>query len=102
MILPNNYSLQLMSVIDISKAKYAQLNQIRNKNIALKSDLDLENVGSGKRMLQLTLTDGLQEVKAIEYKIIPSLNVNLTPGMKIRIIGPVTVRRGRIMLEVTY
>lgn len=55
--------------------------------------------GSGKRVLQLTLTDGVQYVEAMEYKPIQSLNINLTPGVKIRLSGPVTIRRGRLMLQ---
>lgn len=55
--------------------------------------------GSGKRVLQLTLTDGVQYVEAMEYKPIDVLNINLTPGIKIRLSGPITIRRGRLMLE---
>lgn len=50
-------------------------------------------------MLQLTLTDGVQEVEAMEYTPVSALNINLSPGIKIRLTGPVTARRGRIMLE---
>ncbi|XP_014601612.1 PREDICTED: recQ-mediated genome instability protein 1-like isoform X2 [Polistes canadensis] len=52
-----------------------------------------------KRMLQLHLTDGLQDVIGIEYKTITSLQDTLIPGYKIMIIGPVICRRGVILLE---
>lgn len=95
-----NYCLQVMCVVDISKPKHWQLSKIRNAN-ALTNTLDNDkDLTSSKRMLQLTVTDGVQEVDAIEYELVPSLNLNLTPGIKVRLIGPITVRRGKIMLEV--
>lgn len=94
-----NYCLQVMCVVDISKPKHWQLSKIRNAN-ALTSALDNDkDLTSSKRMLQLTLTDGVQEVDAIEYELIPLLKLSMTPGIKIRLTGPVTVRRGKIMLE---
>lgn len=98
--LTGSYSLQIMQIIDISKPKMWQLQKIRN-NHALTRNLESDNqeVGSGKRVLLLTLTDGVQEIEAMEYKPIKSLNINSKPGMKLRITGPISVRRGRLMLE---
>lgn len=97
--LTGTYSLQLMYVIDIAKPKYWQMQKIRNSTALLKNDLEQENVISTHRALQLVLTDGIQEIKAIEYKYITCLNKKLVPGMKMLIIGPLTVRRGQILLE---
>jgi hypothetical protein len=38
------------------------------------------------RMLQLTLCDGVQSMKGIEYRPIMSLNEQLLPGCKVRVI----------------
>ncbi|CAG9836954.1 unnamed protein product [Diabrotica balteata] len=94
-ILQGKYALQLMQVVDISKPKYFQLQRIRN---GVPKNLEQESENS-KRVLQLTLTDGVQEVIAVEYKPVECLNLNLSPGIKIRLIGPIQVRRGRLMLE---
>lgn len=93
-ILNGDYSLQVMKVIDISKPKLWQLQRIRN--VSKNAEPEIE---SSKRVLQLTLTDGVQEVEAMEYKPVSCLNLNLSPGIKIRLMGPITVRRGRLMLE---
>ncbi|XP_050303445.1 recQ-mediated genome instability protein 1-like isoform X2 [Anthonomus grandis grandis] len=50
-------------------------------------------------VLQLTLSDGVQEVEAMEFKPIPCISINLTPGTKLKLMGPIMVRKGRIMLE---
>ncbi|CAG9861470.1 unnamed protein product [Phyllotreta striolata] len=94
-ILSNSYILQLMQVVDISKPKYWQLQRIRN---GVPENLD-QDVESSKRMLQLTLTDGVQEIEAMEYKPIKCLSINLSPGVKIKLIGPIQIRRGMVMLE---
>lgn len=94
-VLNGDYSLQMMKVVDISKPKLWQLQRIRN-NASKNTEPEIE---SSKRVLQLTLTDGVQEVEAMEYKPVSCLNLNLSPGIKIRLMGPITVRRGRLMLE---
>lgn len=99
LIFNGNYCLQLMYVLDIAKPKHWQLSKIRNANILTNSIENDKDVTDSKRMLQVTLTDGVQEVDAIEYQPIPTLNLNLTPGIKMRLVGPITVRRGKIMLE---
>ncbi|KAL1490908.1 hypothetical protein ABEB36_011583 [Hypothenemus hampei] len=89
------YYLQLMQICDISKPKLWQLQKIRN-NAAKNSEPETE---FGKRVLQLTLTDGIQTVMAMEFRPISCLNINLPPGTKIKIIGPLMIRNGRLMLE---
>ncbi|XP_023022121.2 uncharacterized protein [Leptinotarsa decemlineata] len=93
--LTGNYSLQLMYVVDISKPKYWQIQRIRNgipKNVEQEAE-------SSKRVLLLTLTDGVQQVEAMELTPIQCLNLNLPPGIKIKLMGPIDVRRGRLILE---
>lgn len=94
-LLQGNFCLQMLCVADISKPKYYQLQKIRNTTaMALEEDSS-----DTKRMLQITLTDSVNEINALEYTPIPALKVSLIPGTKIRVIGPVMVRRGKLMLE---
>lgn len=53
----------------------------------------------GKRMLLLHLTDGTQSVQATEYALIPLLNLDILPGSKILIKGPVECRKGVFLLR---
>ncbi|XP_076260178.1 uncharacterized protein LOC143196400 isoform X2 [Rhynchophorus ferrugineus] len=95
--LNGNYYLQVVQVIDISKPKLWQIHRIRNKT---GKNAEPDN-DYGKRVLQLTLTDGVGNIEAMEFKPIQCLNINLPPGIKIKIRGPVMVRNGRLMLEDT-
>lgn len=66
---------------DISTSKYKQLNKIRNINVEnIKATKENEKneifQPKGKRMYQLYLSDGLQEIQAIEYKSIDLFNVS--------------------------
>ena len=47
----------------------------------------------------LTITDGVQTVEAMECQPINCLPDMIKPGMKILVSGPVTVRRGILMLQ---
>nr|CAI5847947.1 unnamed protein product [Callosobruchus analis] len=94
-ILNGTFSLQLMYVMDVSKPKHWQLQRIRN---GIQKNLDQEAENS-KRMLLLCLTDGVQEVFASEYHPIPCFNINMCPGLKIKLKGPIDVRHGRLMLK---
>lgn len=64
---------------DIATSKYKQLEEIRNTRISEMEPSEAENLEKWeppkKRMIQLRLTDGLQDVIAIEYNYIPRLNV---------------------------
>lgn len=64
---------------DIATSKYKQLEEIRNTRISEMEPSETENLEKWeppkKRMIQLRLTDGLQDVIAIEYNYIPRLNV---------------------------
>ncbi|KAB0801392.1 hypothetical protein PPYR_05746 [Photinus pyralis] len=100
--LNNVYCLQLLYVQDISQPKLSQLQKIRTPNVLVDSsitDQEPKFYTGSKRMLQMVLTDGVQQIEAIEYKPIPLLKANIKPGSKIKITGPVQVRRGQIMLE---
>lgn len=107
-LLPNNVSnqkrivlyksmcLQLMYVVDISKPKLHQLMTIRKPKSYSQHSTETT---SAKRVLELVLTDGTQEVSAIECHVIPFLNIDLSPGLKVRLNAPITIRMGQIVLE---
>ena len=46
----------------------------------------------------LTMTDGQQTVEAMEHQTIPDLPDLVLPGQKVRLYGPITVRRGILLL----
>ena len=52
-----------------------------------------------QRSLMLSLTDGVQTVEAMETQPINCLPDLVKPGMKIQVSGPVTARRGILMLK---
>lgn len=64
---------------DITKSKYKQLEQIRNTNISEVEPSESEKLDKWKypkkRMMQLRLTDGVQDIIGIEYTQISWLNV---------------------------
>ncbi|XP_046989742.1 recQ-mediated genome instability protein 1-like [Schistocerca americana] len=101
-VLTGKYSLQVESMCDIAKSFYSQLQAIRNvplENVKATEKQKESWEPSAKRVLQLMLCDGVQEIKAIEYKPVRALDQQIVPGFKILIIGPVDCRRGIIMLE---
>ncbi|XP_035728452.1 recQ-mediated genome instability protein 1-like [Vespa mandarinia] len=102
-VLHGTYILQMNTMYDISTSKFKQLEQIRNvSNVNIEATEDIKPQiwePKPKRMLLLNLTDGIQDISAIEYKTISSLHDALLPGYKVMIIGPVKCRRGIILLE---
>ncbi|XP_050487084.1 recQ-mediated genome instability protein 1-like isoform X3 [Bombus huntii] len=102
-ILSGNYILQVEQMYDIATSKYKQLEHIRNARI---SKIDLSEAEKmekwqppKKRMIQLRLTDGLQDLIGIEYNYISRLNDMLLPGYKVMITGPLKCRKGVLLLE---
>lgn len=98
-VVNGTFCLQMQCIYDVAKPKYWQLQRIRDSN-TLKSLIQQDKeITDSKRMLQMTLTDGVQEIDAIEHSHISALNINLKPGTKVQITGPLTVRRGKMFLE---
>ncbi|XP_076283086.1 uncharacterized protein LOC143210262 isoform X2 [Lasioglossum baleicum] len=90
---------------DIATSKYKQLQQIRNTHVSEVDPTEAEKLEKWeppkKRMFQLKLTDGVQDIIGIEYSQISLLNEMLLPGYKVMVIGPVRCRRGVLLLEGT-
>ncbi|XP_018373297.1 PREDICTED: recQ-mediated genome instability protein 1-like isoform X2 [Trachymyrmex cornetzi] len=102
-VLTGTYILQVDKMYDIASSKYKQLCEIRkidNQNLEVKEEEQpIEWQPKGRRMMQFCLTDGVQDVTAIEYTPLKQITDILLPGYKVMIIGPIHCRRGVILLE---
>jgi len=118
--LPGQYTLQVQHGHDVGSPAYGQLqklHQVDLENARVSADDSLASqAGQGgyqatqggkyaqsweprpQRVMMLTVTDGFQTVEAMEHQVIKALPDTVTPGMKIQILGPVTIRRGIILL----
>ena len=98
----------LYSWHDISKPAFSQLQTLKkadNENSEVTADrtqfTQVPNQNdTSKRMLKLELNDGFSTVIAMEHEYCGNKlkETNLRPGTKIRLIGPLYVRRGMILL----
>ncbi|XP_015604983.1 recQ-mediated genome instability protein 1 [Cephus cinctus] len=103
--LTGTYNVQMDKMYDISVSKLKQIHEIRNVSNFNLEVTEAQNNESRdwnpkpKRMYQFFLTDGIQDVIAIEYKPLRQFKDVLLPGIKLMIIGPVVCRKGVILLE---
>ena len=93
-----------MSILNIGQSAYSQHTKItqgldNNSDVSADKKIPSKWEPKGRRMLRLELTDGSQSIQAIEYKAINHLHLDLIPGTKILIKGPVECRRGVILLR---
>lgn len=104
-ILNGTYAVQIMFIKDISKSSYSQLKTIRDmykltRAVAENDDNDyFTSNGTGKRVLYLNMTDGLQVINGFEYETVNSLQLNMKPGVKIMLKGPLQIRNGELLLK---
>ena len=93
---------------DISKSVYSQLQAVKriyNENTEVTaertqfSQVSSQNNAS-QRMMKLILSDGFSNVEAVEHEscLCKLKETEIHPGTKIRLIGPLQVRRGVILL----
>nr|XP_026501003.1 recQ-mediated genome instability protein 1-like [Vanessa tameamea] len=97
--LNGQYVLQINALVDIGSSAYQQhlkLQKVNTENIEATTRFD--DKVSNHRMIQLYMTDGVQEVTGIEYKPMRNLSLDVIPGSKVLIKGPVECRRGVILL----
>ncbi|XP_029634765.1 recQ-mediated genome instability protein 1 isoform X1 [Octopus sinensis] len=98
------YCLQVNNIIDISTSYYTQHSKLKGTDFS-NSLISAENPKQYTpqpvhcRMLKMEMTDGTTVVHGIEYKSIPSLNVNINPGFKVLIKGKILCRNGVLMLS---
>ncbi|CAH2247884.1 jg12245 [Pararge aegeria aegeria] len=97
--LNGRYVLQINAACDIGTPAYQQylkLQKVNTENIDATTTYD-EKIPS-HRMIKLYMTDGMQEVSGIEYRPMRNLRLDVTPGCKVLIKGPVECRRGMLLL----
>lgn len=96
--------LKLLFVVNIGQSAYTQHCKITkgletNDDVSADKKIPAKWEPRGKRTLLLSLTDGIQTVDALEYVPIPALHLDLIPGTKVLLKGPVECRRGVILLR---
>lgn len=105
LVLKGSYFLQVDSVRDISQPAYSQLLKItntENQNTAVRADPEEKPFpwqAKPKRMLKLEVTDGTRRMEAIEFELVHCMSVDMLPGIKILLTGPIECRRGTMFLR---
>ncbi|XP_066278170.1 recQ-mediated genome instability protein 1-like [Branchiostoma lanceolatum] len=104
-VLNGKFALQINSMIDVSVPAYTQLQKLRGRENA-NDAVTAETQATQKpweqrptRMLMLQLTDGQQDLQGMEYQPIRELQVDMAPGTKILVSGPVQCRLGVLLLD---
>lgn len=98
------YAVQVESMLDASKSYYSQLQKLVKcdiENVCFTEEAKEKNE-QASRCLIFDITDGTQQLKAMEYEPILKIKTNdpqLLPGFKMVIIGPVQCRKGMILLK---
>ena len=93
-----------MFVVNVGQSAYSQHCKITkgletNDDVSADKKIPAKWEPRGKRTLLLNLTDGIQTVEALEYVPISALNLDMIPGTKVLLKGPVECRRGIILLR---
>ncbi|XP_073967026.1 recQ-mediated genome instability protein 1-like [Choristoneura fumiferana] len=97
--LNGRFALQINAAVDIGTPAYQQYMKLQKVNTEnVEATTKFEDKISNRRMIKLYLTDGVQEISAIEYKPMRNLSCDITPGCKALIKGPIECRRGVLLL----
>ncbi|KRZ58347.1 RecQ-mediated genome instability protein 1 [Trichinella nativa] len=106
-VLNGNYCVQINSLLDVSRSFYSQYQSFTGKLELDDSENDDENRSNEKtdkdrkncRMVVMELTDGITTLRAMEYHPIPQLELNLMPGCKVRLTGPIRCINEMLLLK---
>ncbi|KAJ8380902.1 hypothetical protein SKAU_G00016800, partial [Synaphobranchus kaupii] len=104
MELSGRFCVQMDSVLDISRPAYSQLQQQRGADCANEQVSAVTQAtqrpweAKPTRMLMLQLTDGVQDLEALEYQPVPALSTDLPPGTKLLLQGTLVCRLGVLLL----
>ncbi|KAJ8413918.1 hypothetical protein AAFF_G00065160 [Aldrovandia affinis] len=99
------FCLQVDSLLDISRPAYSQLQQWRGADCGNEQVSTVTQVSqrpweaAPTRVLMLQLTDGVQDLQALEYQPIPALSASLPPGTKLLLQGTAACRLGVLLLR---
>ncbi|XP_047992874.1 recQ-mediated genome instability protein 1-like [Leguminivora glycinivorella] len=98
-VLNGRFALQINAAVDIGTPAYQQYMKLQKVNTEnLEATTKFEDKVPSHRMIKLYLTDGVQEISAIEYKPMRNLSCDITPGCKVLVKGPIECRRGVLLL----
>ncbi|XP_063537349.1 recQ-mediated genome instability protein 1-like [Cydia strobilella] len=98
-VLNGRFALQINAAVDIGTPAYQQYMKLQKVNTEnLEATTKFEDKVPNHRMIKLYLTDGVQEISAIEYRPMRNLSCDITPGCKALIKGPIECRRGVLLL----
>ncbi|CAL8346128.1 unnamed protein product [Lota lota] len=92
------------SLLDISQPAYGQLQKLRGKDCTNEEVTSVTQAtqrpweARPTRMLLLQVTDGVQNLEAMEYQTISALNTSLRPGVKLQLQGQMVCRLGVLLL----
>ncbi|KAF3695721.1 RecQ-mediated genome instability protein 1 [Channa argus] len=102
--LSGTYCVQVDSLLDISQPAYSQLQKWRGTECA-NDEVSAVTQTTQKswearptRMLLLQVTDGVQNLEAMEYLPIPAFSSVLRPGAKLQLQGQMVCRLGVLLL----
>ncbi|XP_055327947.1 recQ-mediated genome instability protein 1-like [Paramacrobiotus metropolitanus] len=113
--------LQIDFLRDISRPAYQQLQKVINRfgeNVLVSEEQEAaahdnttvttasvsnknktKEESSGKRVLLVEFTDGVTTIRGMEYNPISQLSTYTPPGTKVRLLPPITCRRGMMLLK---
>ena len=119
-VLAGQYTVQVQHGHDIASPAYGQLQKLHQVDLenarVSADDSQASQAGQGgyqatqggrymqgweprpQRVMMLTVTDGFQTIEAMEHQVNKTIPDVIVPGMKVQVLGPVTVRRGIMML----
>lgn len=85
----------------IAESPYDQHRRLHRKQLdAVEENQNVQRFKTKrKRVFKLCLTDGHKTINAMEYSTIPCLNSKLSPGTKLKVIGPLQVVNHIMLLE---
>lgn len=101
------FSVQVDSLLDVSQPAYGQLQKWRGTDCtndevsAVTQNTQRPWEAKATRMLLLQITDGVQNLEAMEYQPIPALSEALRPGAKLQLQGKMVCRLGVVLLGPT-
>lgn len=106
-LLSGIFCVQIDSVLDVSQPAYGQLQKVKGTDCANDEVSAVTQFtqrpweARPTRMLLLQVTDGVQNMEAMEYQPISALSTALRPGVKLRLQGDIPCRLGVMLLGPT-
>ncbi|XP_068460665.1 recQ-mediated genome instability protein 1 isoform X2 [Clinocottus analis] len=102
--LSGTFCVQVESLLDISQPAYSQMQKWRGSDCANDEVSAVTQFTQRPwetrptRMLLLQVTDGVQNLEAMEYQSVPALSTALRPGVKLQLQGRMVCRLGMLLL----